>query len=600
MLGLVFALVVVAAGLLVAGRQRHLAAVLGLGLAPPVCVWLGVAGVPPWLRGLVVLALATGGILVSKPALSRSLTTGLLLVAVLLPAVLLSVAFAGIEVPVSAHDGAFHVETIDALRQGLDSVSTWYPSGFHSTIAALLALTPWLDSARGTLDLTQGLTILAPLCVFGLGIALGLRPVAAAVAAVIVAVTFLYPYDYHLWGGWPLGTGVMLALGVWSLALTWLSDPRLRWAALAGLLVGSIVLTHGTEVYTAALGLLVIAALRLRYLNAKLLAPHAAVAGVISLIVAAPYLPTVLGWVSSGGASSVGAEILDFGATNPDVMGRGDLLQYALGITGASGPLDLPIRVALLALGLWGRPPRVLLGLWLTFAVLLLVLDFTSFDWFNRVFVMTFPWLVDHRPRQIAVLLASLIEAIGVLVGVGYLAAWRARWTHRPHAWRRTALAAAVLVGFFAEGSAVGVYKRLTQSVSEQALYSVDDNAAMAWLRQHARPGEVLANDRAADAGIWAPYKAGVPILLPRSGASDAALRETILVHLADLDAAPQAQAAACSLRVRYLYEGAVDSPYDESMLPPREQLVSSGDFEEVFRSGPAAIFRIRLPCPVP
>jgi hypothetical protein len=170
----------------------------------------------------------------------------------------------------------------------------------------------------------------------------------------------------------------------------------------------------------------------------------------------------------------------------------------------------------------------------------------------------------------------------------------------RPQLWRRTAVAAALLAGFFAEGSAVSVYKRLTIAVGEQTLYTSDDHVAMSWLRQHARPGEVLANDRAADAGIWAPYKAGVPILLPRSGANDAALRETILVHLGDLDAAPQAQAAACSLRVRYLYEGAVDSPYDASMLPPRDQLVSSGDFEEVFRSGPAAIFRIRLPCPVP
>lgn len=599
MLGLIFALLIVAVGLLVAGRHRHLATVLGLGIVLPLCAWLPLVGVPPWVRGLAVVALAVAGVIVSRPRPARSLTNGLLLIAVLLPAVLLGVAFAGIEVPVSAHDGAFHVETIDALRQGSNTVSTWYPSGFHSTMAALLALLPWLDSARGTLDLTQGLTILAPLCVFGLGIALGMRPLAAAVAAVIVAVTFLYPYDYHLWGGWPLGTGVMLALGVWSLALTWLDRPAWKWAALAGLLVGSIVLTHGTEVYTVALGLVVIAALSLRSMSPRHLALHVPLALAVAGIVAAPYLPTVLGWASRGGASVVGAEILDFSTANPDVMGRADLLQYALGITGASGPLDLPIRVALLALGLWGRPPRVLFGLWLTFAVLLLVLDFTSFDWFNRVFVMTFPWLVDHRPRQIAVLLATLIEALGLLVGVGYLAAWRARWTHRPHVWRRAALAAALLVGFFAEGSAVGVYKRLTQSVSEQALYSVDDNAAMAWLRQHARPGEVLANDRAADAGIWAPYKAGVPILLPRSLSGDET-RENILTNVLDLDDASTTQHSACALGVKYIYQGALDSPYDTRLLPPREELVRSRELEEVYRSGPAAIFRIRLPCAVP
>ena len=44
--------------------------------------------------------------------------------------------------------------------------------------------------------------------------------------------------------------------------------------------------------------------------------------------------------------------------------------------------------------------------------------------------------------------------------------------------------------------------------------YSADDAAAMAWLNQHAQPGEVLLNDGAADAGIWAPYKTPVSIVL--------------------------------------------------------------------------------------
>src|SRR6266542_1847130 len=508
MLGLAFALAAVAVGLVGARalRPRHeqlaLAPVIGLAALPVLSLWLGVLGVPLWLRGATLLVLGVWGVVASTRAvravrLELGWTGALLAVAVVTPALILGLAFAGLEVPPSAHDGAFHVETIDAIRRGAP-VSTWYPTGFHSMLAALLSVLPRLDTARGTLELTQGLAVIAPLCVFGLGVSLGMRPIVAAGAAAIEAVTFLFPYDYHGWGG-------------------------------------AIVLTHGTEVYTAALGLLVLATVHARQVDIGRLARHTPLALAVATLVALPYLSTLLGWAGAGGASGTGANILDITTANPDDFGRANWLQFGLGITGAGSPIDLPLRLGLIAAALWHRPPRALVALWLAFTVLLFVLDLLSFEWFNRVFVLTFPWLVDHRPRQVAVTLATLLEAYGIAAGLGYVAMLRSRWSDRPWLTRRLLVACALVLGFVAEGNAVGIYKRLAQGVADQNLYSVDDGAAMSWLRQHLGPGDVLANDQAADAGIWAPYKANVPILLPRSLAGDLDDRQSIVEHVLDV-----------------------------------------------------------------
>jgi hypothetical protein len=155
-----------------------------------------------------------------------------------------------------------------------------------------------------------------------------------------------------------------------------------------------------------------------------------------------------------------------------------------------------------------------------------------------------------------------------------------------------------LLVGFFAEGSAVSVYKTLAQVGQEQGVYSADDGAAMAWLRQHAAPGEMLVNNRSLDAGIWAPYKANVPILLPRS--ADGALvqeHERIARNVLDLDSQPDLRAEACRLRAAYVYEGAREVPWDAPVVPDRAALEQAPHLEEVFRSGQAVVFRVRLVC---
>src|SRR5439155_7195400 len=155
---------------------------------------------------MAVLALRRPGH--SMPARADRLLVALLALAAVLPAALLGLAFAGLEVPSNNHDGIFHVEVVDALRGGLH-FDTWYPRGYHGSVAAVLGLAPWVDTARGAAEASEGLTVLASLAVFGLGRALGARPLVCAVAAVIQALTFIYPYDFHVWGGWPLGMSVV-------------------------------------------------------------------------------------------------------------------------------------------------------------------------------------------------------------------------------------------------------------------------------------------------------------------------------------------------------------------------------------------------------
>src|SRR6185436_20962593 len=107
--------------------------------------------------------------------------------------------------------------------------------------------------------------------------------------------------------------------------------------------------------------------------------------------------------------------------------------------------------------------------------------------------------------------------------------------------------------------------KRLAQDIDQQNVFSADDSVAMAWLRAHVQPGQMLVNNQAADAGIWAPYKANVPILLPRSLSGDQfGPRAAIVEHVDDLGALPNGEQLACRLGLSYLYQGARPTGYDE------------------------------------
>jgi len=423
-------------------------------------------------------------------------------------------------------------------------------------------------------------------------------PANKLVAAVILGLTWTYPYDYHLWGGWPQGMGVLLLVGLLVSALSWIEHPSVRLALLGGLFAGAIVMTHGTEVYASVLGLAVVGVAWWRKIAIRPLLLQLPLAAALACLITAPYLGTLLGWATGGGASAAGQSIVDSVAANPEMSGRGDWLQLILGASGAGSFIDLPLRVALMVLGVRVRGARLVLGLWAAFAGLLFVVDFVDLPIVQHVFIATYPWLADDRPRQLAVLFASLLSACGLWVCAGYVGRWHTRLEGHPNAWRRLSIACALALFFFAEGSGVSIYKRMVAAVAEQSTYSADDAAAMSWLRQHVGPGEVVANDLSGDAGIWAPYKANVSILLPRS-APGAVLeaRQPILKNVLSLNSVPSIETQVCALRVDYLFHGSPPAAFDERLFPDRAALEQAPDLEEVFASGEATVFRIHVGC---
>jgi hypothetical protein len=351
-------------------------------------------------------------------------------------------------------------------------------------------------------------------------------------------------------------------------------------------------------VYSAIVGLAVIVALRWRQIQLRPLVRQVPVALVLAGVCVMPYLATLLTWVAGGAASSAGSAALDSGAPQLERGTGTDWFEFVLSVTGAAGLVDLPLRAALLGLGARMRQLRLVLAGWATFTALLFVVSFVDVPPVNWLFVVTFPWLVHHRPPQLVVMFASLLVGAGLIRGVEWLRSLRTRLVTHRHAWRRLAIASGILLAFFAEGSIVTVYKTLDQVIAERNVFSADDRAAMSWLRQNARPGELVVNDLAVDAGIWAPYKAPVAILLPRSGSEPLyAERGPILAHVLDLSASPNVQARACALRVGYVYYGARTLPDVERQVPDRAALEQAPDLEEVFSSGQAAIFRVHLPC---
>ncbi len=608
-IGLLFAVLATLCGLaLTSGLRVHwsLAPFVGLAAMAVTTSWCVRLGAPPLLSTAVVVSMAVVGAAVAAreavqarklPNIGDRVTLAVLAAAVAVPWVLLGTVLAGMDAPVSTHDGAFHVELIDSLRRGAP-VDGWYPMGFHSSVAAVLGLVPWLDTARGTLEAAQALSILAPLGVFALALGLGVSQRVASAGALVMALTYLYPYDNQMWAGWPLGTSLLLLLGLWAVASRWISEPRVSLALLAGLVAGAIVLTHGTEVYSSAIGLAVIAALRWRSIQFKKLAWHAPLAVLGAAACALPYLSTVLGWAAGGGASGSGVESLEDASAQGQSaadMG-GNWIEFVLGVTGAASFLDLPLRGVLLCIGARQKQLRTALVGWLAFSAILFAVSFLDLEPVRRVYVLTFPWLVHHRPPQMVVVFTSVLVGAGMFVSVRWFWSLRPRLAAHPGAWRRLALVGGALMFFFAEGSAVTIYKTLQQVIADQNVYSADDRAAMGWLRQNAAPGDMVINDAAGDAGIWAPYKAGLPVLLPRSGyESDA--REPIAANLLTLEQHPSVAAMACELRADYVFAGSPRVDGDPVVVPNRTALESAPDLREVFLQGDAAVFRLDLPC---
>jgi hypothetical protein len=507
----------------------------GLAFSAVVATWLGWTGAPPPLAGLVVLACAVASavlLVADRDWLAASvrgfvrhdrLAAVLLAASVLVPLVCMGIAFAQVQAPLSTHDGAVHVETSDAYRHGT-AIASWYPPGLAALFGAVLQLTPWVDSATGTFWLGVGLTLVVPIGVFGLGVAIWKNLLAAGAGALLVSLTHLFVYYPQVWSGWPQLLGILLVLGLWVATIGYLESPGWRWSVLAGLLLGAIVVVHGTELYTTAIVLGIVACANWRRIVWRRLGADVLIAGVVALVCAAPYLPVLLHWAGGGGAYAIGNE--DGSAMEQGTSSALQLLSLfgldALGV-------DFPIRVVLVVLGLAfafragvGRALIVVTGVCVALAII--ATFFNGVPLVRGLFAATYPWSLPYRQLTFASIGVAMIAGGGCVLAVG---AW-SRVMDRVRgeaAHRRVSRVGRLLVVTWLGLSCWALIVLLGIEASSDVSFTSDDAAAMAWMRAHVGPDDVVVNDTFSDAGIWAPYKAGARILFYRS-VDDAATAE--------------------------------------------------------------------------
>src|ERR671933_772342 len=400
----------------------------GLALTAVVATWSGLLRAPPPIPGILVVACSVcGGVLVMRDheSLRRALggfvrqhraAAGLLAAGALIPIVSMGIAFAGVQAPLSPHDGAFHVETSDAFRRGAAQLD-WYPPGLAALFGGVLQVLPWVDTAAGTYGLGLGLSLLAPVAVFGLGVAVWRNLLAASASAALVSLTYIFPYYPQIWSGWPQLLGLLLVIGVWMVATEYIDHPTGRGAALAGLLVGAMVVVHGTELYTTAIVLVIVAIAQWRRLAWGRLPGHLALALLISMACAVPYLPALLHWAGSGGAYQVGLE--DGAAMQLGARGSAAAERLAVFTLDALG-VDLPLRLVLIGAGVsWAfrrRTGRILVAVSVVFVALAIVSSFLNGVGVVRtVYAATYPWSLPFRHMTVAAV------PLAVLGGGGYV-----------------------------------------------------------------------------------------------------------------------------------------------------------------------------------
>lgn len=619
LVAIVFSLLVLSAGyaaLRLLGLAKGAIAVglvpaAGLAVTAVVATWSGLLRAPPPIPGILVVGCSVCGwamVLRDREPLMGAMrgcvrqhrgAAALLAAGALIPVLSLGIAFAGVQAPLSPHDGAFHVETTDAFRRGAAQLD-WYPPGLAALFGGVLQVLPWVDTAAGTYGLGLGLSLLAPLTVFGLGVAVWRSLLAASAAAVLVGLTYIFPYYPQIWSGWPQLLGLLLVIGLWTVATEHADRPSWRGAVLAGLLVGAMVVVHGTELYTSAIVLVILALASWRRMDWLRLPRDLALAVALAAMCAAPYLPALMHWAGAGGAYQVGLEdgaAMQAGARSSLAGER--LAVFTLDALG----VDLPVRLMLIASGvIWAfrqRAGRILVAVTAAYVGLAIVSSFLNdIGLVRTVYAATYPWSLPFRHTTVAAVPLAVLGGGGcvALAQTWQRASGRLRGAFRRRATRlaRLLVVTWLLLGTWAVSAFLAVPRGLLVSFSQ------DDAAAMAWLRQHASPGDVVANDGFADAGIWVPYKAGLRILEYRSfgNASSAADRQLIQDNVAELDRNRAAAAAACRLNVRYVYRGARNSAWQERQFPPLEVLRASAGLEKAFSSGEAVVFRTRLgPC---
>jgi hypothetical protein len=265
--------------------------------------------------------------------------------------------------------------------------------------------------------------------------------------------------------------------------------------------------------------------------------------------------------------------------------------------------VDLPVRVVLVALGLvWAVRARVGLTVVAVTAIFVGLAVAATFlnglPLVRTVFAATFPWSLPYRHLTFASIGLALIGGAGCVLLSRQWSALRARIPGvRP---RRLAFRMGrLLVLTWLILSTFLLSFLLSIEAGGDVSFTADDAAAMAWMRAHVQPGEVVVNDTYADAGIWAPYKAGVAILFYRSFADPetVAQRQLVVDNVARLNQVPDAAAAACALGARYVYYGSANAAWQVRTFPTIEELRASTALEPVFEHGGATVFAVNLTC---
>jgi hypothetical protein len=390
---------------------------------------------------------------------------------------------------------------------------------------------------------------------------------------------------------------------VWTVALEYLDRPSPRRAVLAGVLLGGIVVVHGTELYTLLLILLVLAVGRWRQIPWWSATRDIAVAGLVGIVCALVYLPSLFHWAGGGGAYAVGledAQVPQLAGSVSSTLSAGPdpYVIFALGALG----IDAPLRVVLIAAGVvWAfraRVGRAVLAIGLLFTLLATAFTYLSgrVEAIHQVYAALFPWGMHYRLFMIVGFCQALLAGAGAVWLLGALGRLFGRpgfWGPRVARLSRLLAVTWVLVMLFATTVFMQYPTGLVLG------YGPDDAAAMAWLKANVPPGQAVVNDGYADGGIWAPFKAGVSILLPRWGlsAEEVAARFLIVDTIARLDQEPAAMAAACERDARYVYRGSRASEWDARRFPSLAELRASPSLEEVYSSGEAVVFRTRLRC---
>jgi hypothetical protein len=581
---------------------------IGLAVLAVVSTWTSWLGLPAqWPAGLLLAAsaagcaLAIGGVVVvvarhsSKTSTSTPedrLALALGLAAFALPIAILAITLGSVQAPLSTHDGAFHVERIETLRQG-ERWLAWYPPGLHTSFSSILMLVPGIDTAEGAFGASLALVILAPLAAFGLAYATWRDRLMAATCAVLTGLTYLFPYSLHIWSGWPLALAIILVLGVWSAATEYVRAPGVRLALVVALETAAIVLVHGSELYTAAIGILALAVAGWRKVAWRRLPRDVLVVVGVSAVLVLPYLPNLLNWAAEGGAYAVGnrdGAVVQWSIEAPYQLFR--TMRATLGV-------DLPVRALLLPAGVWWiyqtRTGTAFVAIAAVFFGLALAFSFVHHALLRWVFALVFPWGQEFRLMFVVAVALVLVEGAGIRAVSGWVSSLPRRWRTWPSAAVGVVLAAVLVLS----GSAMtNVVSAAAAPVITYAA-GTDDAAVMHWLRQNGSAGEVLVNDTFADAGIWAPYKAGIAVLMPRGVDLDREKDgQLILADLADLASVPAAAAAACRMHIRYVFKGASGTRWEKRQIAPVAELRHSPGMTELFSSGQAAILGIRLPCP--